>query len=661
MRKRPLIQMLAFTLILTCIPGYASDAASQTASQAVAPKAGQTAVIKVAAGGGSNAVLKRDGTVWCFGIGKEGELGDGSLKKYSGPVKVKGLRDVVDIDASFGVTIALKQDGTVWGWGIQDMGTFGSAYPQICPEPVQIPGLTDMKAIAAGDGYVVALKKDGTVWWIGEVTGSTAAQMKGLKDITAISAMGFHAAALKKDGTVWCWGANYGGQLGNGSIKKDDLSMNSTPGQVKGLTGVIAISAGDLHTLALKKDGTVWVWGSNSDGQLGSGSARGMDTSVPLKVKGLQGIEYIGTGFYSSMAVSKDGTAWCWGNNEYGQFGNGTVKSSITPVKIAGLAGTVDAAGARFQFIALKKDGSVWVAGTNDIGQLGTGDTKNRYYPAKITGLDKLEIRVKLNGESLDFAVEPKKVNESILVPFRTLFEAFGAEVNQNAAATTAEAKKGDTAVTVKVNSAEAFVNGERRTLPVPVQSAGGQVLVPVQFAAESLGVQIEWDAASSTVNLTSDRVPRRFVIDGKLKDWEGIAPVAEDPKGDAAGGAADILSLYAFRNNKTLYLAAKLGGRDPIVDFNIDINQDGQTDYVVFSNWEPGAASILKIVSSDPKPEPGKVAPAVDEVMEMAVPLGYLGNAKNIKVSVAVKHIKNKEESKTYDEIPGWFDVTIE
>ncbi|WP_269798947.1 RCC1 domain-containing protein [Caldicellulosiruptor acetigenus] len=106
-------------------------------------------------------------------------------------------------------------------------------------------------------------------------------QVEGLKDVVAIAAGRYHSLALKKDGTVWAWGENSTGQLGNETSGKDKYSY--VPVQVKGIKDVLAISAGSYHSLALKKDGTVWGWGANARGQLGNGGA-GVYSTVPVQV-----------------------------------------------------------------------------------------------------------------------------------------------------------------------------------------------------------------------------------------------------------------------------------------------------------------------------------------------------------------------------------------
>jgi hypothetical protein len=156
------------------------------------------------------------------------------------------------------------------------------------------------------------------------------------------------------------------------------------PVQVKGLKDVISICAGTNHMLALKKDGTVWAWGVNRDGQLGDGTDT--NRTSPVKVKGLDNVVYIGAGCRHSMARTKDGTFWIWGKNSSGQYGNKTKVTSRVPKKIDVLKNTVYASGSMGFTSFVKADGTVWSTGYNGDGELGVKEPKESLVPLKIMG-----------------------------------------------------------------------------------------------------------------------------------------------------------------------------------------------------------------------------------------------------------------------------------
>lgn len=190
-----------------------------------------------------------------------------------------------------------------------------------------------------------------------------------------ISAGSYNVVTIKEDGTVWTWGSNSEGNLGNDSYVPEDRYYRVSSGypvQAVDLTDVVSVSAGTSHILALKKDGTVWSWGHNYDGQLGNGNTKNM--GKPVQVVGLTDVVGISAGSYKSMAVKSDGTVWVWGNNEYGQLGlDSTVYRSATPVNISVPNNIVSVSAGYDYFTAVDKNGNIWTWGNNQSCQLGDG------------------------------------------------------------------------------------------------------------------------------------------------------------------------------------------------------------------------------------------------------------------------------------------------
>ena len=217
--------------------------------------------------------------------------------------------------------------------------------------------------IAAGGEYTLALRYDGTVWAWGAnnqnqlgvfVAGNrraTPMQIPGLSEITAIAAGEVHSLALKNDGTVWVWGRNKG-QLGLG-----DSFGRDTPTQIPGFSNIVAISSTYNHSMVLKSDGTVWEWGYDS---------------MPEQVTVLTDIVSIAAGFGHSLALKKDGTVWAWGSNLYGQLGIGNTTNSNAPVQTVGLGDVISIAAGGRNSLAVKTDGTVWAWGNNVDGYFGS-------------------------------------------------------------------------------------------------------------------------------------------------------------------------------------------------------------------------------------------------------------------------------------------------
>jgi uncharacterized delta-60 repeat protein len=174
--------------------------------------------------------------------------------------------------------------------------------------------------------------------------------------------------------SVWSWGWNGVGQLGDGT-KVDHHS----PVPTQGLSGVVTVSAGAHHTLALKGDGTVWAWGWNALGQLGDGTL--LDRSSPVRVPGLDGVIAVSAGYFHSLALKGDGTVWAWGWNAVGQLGDGTVVDRPSPVRVTRLTNVSSIAGGGLHSVAARDDGTIWTWGWNGVTELGDQTTETRLEP----------------------------------------------------------------------------------------------------------------------------------------------------------------------------------------------------------------------------------------------------------------------------------------
>lgn len=305
---------------------------------------------------------------------------------------------------------ALRTDGTVVAWGNNDTGQLGNGWSSRfsgggSAVPVPVVGLTGITAIAAGGRTAFALKNDGTVWSWGEgpmgllgnggtqTETSAPVQVNGLTNAVSIATNGYTAYAVRGDGTMWAWGSNFLGGLGTGT----SVESAATPVQVSGLTGVTATAAGGTTGYALRNDGTVWSWGDNGDGQLGNGQPCSTDplvpceSRIPVQVTGLTGATSLAGGAYNGYAVRGDGTAWAWGAGYNGRLGNGTVCSgaceSRVPVQVSNLSTVTQVASFDDGGYALLADGTVWAWGTNEVNSLGSSAPFRALVPVQVTGL----------------------------------------------------------------------------------------------------------------------------------------------------------------------------------------------------------------------------------------------------------------------------------
>ena len=397
------------------------------------PSAGGSAV-QVSGGNTHTLALKSDGTVWAWGSNYTGKLGDNTTVNWRSypslvvsPIGDGYLNDVIEVSASTHHSLALKSDGTVYAWGYNRKRMLGDGTDVYSRHiPVQVVGfegsgyLTNITSIAAGHEFSVALKSDGTVWAWGwnfdSALGSTLSvselvyrgtpgpvkisDEENLTDITSISVGHLHSLALKSDGTVWAWGSNLYGERGNGTQGAPSVANQvQGPGGVGYLTGIINISAGSYYSLALKSDGTVWAWGWAENGQIGDG-VRGY-RYTPVQVKGLNGSGYLTnivdiSAADHSLALKNDGTLFAWGNNKYGQLGDGTKIDRFFPVQVKGdyglgyfnNVGTIIAKNSSSNSFVIKNDGSIWGWGWNGAYSLGDGTNEERVVPIRVRDLE---------------------------------------------------------------------------------------------------------------------------------------------------------------------------------------------------------------------------------------------------------------------------------
>jgi len=207
-----------------------------------------------------------------------------------------------------------------------------------------------------------------------------------LPRVLAMAGGSFHSVAVS-DGARWTWGRNSVGQLGDGTNTDSSAAVPVSDGGINW----VAVTAGGNDTVALKSDGTVWSWGSNSVGQLGNGTTLG--SNVPVQVvtsvggPALTNVAAVAAGSNHTVALKSDGTLWAWGNGLSGQLGNGTDINSNVPVQeFTKATDWVAVTAGNGHTVALKSDGSLWAWGANNHGQLGNGTNINSNVPMRVPG-----------------------------------------------------------------------------------------------------------------------------------------------------------------------------------------------------------------------------------------------------------------------------------
>jgi alpha-tubulin suppressor-like RCC1 family protein len=196
-------------------------------------------------------------------------------------------------------------------------------------------------------------------------------------------------------GTVWSWGFNYHGQLGNGLSSYEPQPV---PAKILNMSRVIDIKGGSGFGLAMDLDGNAWSWGDNTFGELGDGDYD--DRYYPNLVLlpsgdhfsniAFSGINQIAAGSHHSLAIKNDGSVWAWGFNGLGNLGNGSTQNSKFPIKVPSLSGMIAVSAGGDHSLAIKSDGSVWAWGSNSFGELGDGTSTDRSVPVQVIGLNNI-------------------------------------------------------------------------------------------------------------------------------------------------------------------------------------------------------------------------------------------------------------------------------
>jgi alpha-tubulin suppressor-like RCC1 family protein len=354
---------------------------------------------------------QNQGSIWylaqslhSWGNAEVGALGQGgtSSDDRSSPVQIGSSTNWKRLSrGSHSKTVAvMNTSGVLYGWGRNDHGGFGnnSSSPSDAYSPVEMCDGATWAAFASWMEGFVATKTDGTAWGWGEsyygeighndnghpAQKSSPVQIPGTTWGTTRDTVSAHKNGIqliKTDGTMWMTGQNSTGQLGQGN-----KTQYSSPVQIPGTTWAKTNIGGENFTAAIKTDGTLWMWGYNNTGQLGQNNTT--DTESPVQVPGTTWRSVDGT-YQSTLATKTDGTLWSWGYNDRGRLGLNDTTNYSSPKQVGSgtdWSETIAIAAGNTASAAMKTDGTLWVWGWGNQGQLGQNATSNVSSPVQVPG-----------------------------------------------------------------------------------------------------------------------------------------------------------------------------------------------------------------------------------------------------------------------------------
>jgi alpha-tubulin suppressor-like RCC1 family protein len=344
-------------------------------------------------------------TLWNWGSGTGGQLGDNTITNRSTPVTTfAGGTNWKQVAGGNNHTAAIKTDGTLWTWGSNGSGQLGDGTRTQRNTPVTtFTGGTNWKQVTSKGDHTAAIKTDGTLWtWGQNNSGQIGNNSSGIYETTPVTTFAggtnwkqvtcgvSHTAAIKTDGTLWTWGRNSYGTLGDNTTNTRCTPVTTFAGG----TNWKQVAGGGLHTAAIKTDGTLWTWGLNSAfgtnlGALGDNTI--INRSVPVTTfAGGTNWKQVTCGSFHTAAIKTDGTLWTWGCNDLtafipnslGALGDNTIITRSVPVTtFAGGTNWKQVTCGGYHTSAIKTDGTLWTWGRNSYGNLGDNTIINRSTP----------------------------------------------------------------------------------------------------------------------------------------------------------------------------------------------------------------------------------------------------------------------------------------
>lgn len=328
----------------------------------------------------------------CWGMNNRGQLGDGSNTGRTRPVVVAGGLAFNSLSPGISHTCGIATTGVAYCWGRNAEGQLGDDTRVERNAPIDVSGDLMFTALSTGGLHTCGLTGGVAYCWgsgaqgqlgvgssgTGFVRGVPTPVSGGLSFVT-LDAGGLHGCGITGDGTVYCWGSDSAGALGTAEDENCDDGLgnpfpcSAAPVPVSSAHAFASVSAGVAHTCAVTNEGAAYCWGRNVEGQLGDGSTA--SSSVPVLVLGDLQFVAVSAGNFHSCGLTASGAAYCWGGNHRGQLGDGSDSGSSNPTLVSGGLSFSSVCAGGAHTCGLTDDGAVYCWGVNTYGQLGVETT----------------------------------------------------------------------------------------------------------------------------------------------------------------------------------------------------------------------------------------------------------------------------------------------
>lgn len=343
----------------------------------------------VSAGQSHTCGTQLDNSLHCWGADTWGQVGDGGVTDQYSPVRIGGsVWSTVAPGARANLSCAIRTDASLWCWGLTGLPLF---------LPTRVGTGTTWHQSAVGDQFACGIRDAGALYCFGQQgggrlgTGDTANHFVPTPVTTTagttfsqVTAGNVHACAVGTDTTMWCWGSASYGQTGQGNTTQ----QNSPVPIMNPAGGWTSVSAGALYSCGIRSDTTMYCWGQNAFGEIGQGfSGTPQTTPVAVTSPAATGWVQVSAGFQHACALRSDTRIYCWGSDGSGRLGLGAgAPPALSPTPVSGAGGYTSVGVGTDHSCGIKDNGTLWCWGTGWNGRLGNGATSDKYVPTQTTG-----------------------------------------------------------------------------------------------------------------------------------------------------------------------------------------------------------------------------------------------------------------------------------